>query len=207
MVRPRKLSDDDILDAAREVFVAHGPHVSTTVVAEAVGLSQAALFKRFGTKENLMVRALLPPPRVDWVDLLGEGPDQRPMHAQLLEIADAAMRFFDRMLPCLMTLKAAGLDLVDLVAAQPEPPPLMVRRALRRWFAAAMDQGRMRRGDPDALALAFMGAMQARAAFSHMFGAEPLTPELREAHVRGVVDALWSGLAPQSAPLAPAEET
>ena len=58
MVRPRLFSDAEILQVARRCFLEHGPAVSTTVIASEVGLSQAALFKRFGTKQNLMLLAL-----------------------------------------------------------------------------------------------------------------------------------------------------
>lgn len=199
MARPRKRSDEEILEVARRVFIEHGPAASTVLVADAVGLSQAALFKRFGTKEHLLVRALLPVATPAWLELVDRGPDERPVPEQLHEIAEELIAFFDRMLPCLMTLKAAGLDLHALVRQAPDPPPLQTRRALRAWFQRAVDRGLVRGADPDALAFTFVGAMQARAAFSHMFGAEPLTPALRRAHARGVVDALWSGLAPRPA--------
>ena len=196
MARPRKHSDEELLDAAREVFLAHGPAASTTLIADAVGLSQAALFKRFGTKELLMVRALLPPSRIGWVEALEAGPRPGELPDQLVEIAVDATRFFDRMMPCLMTLKAAGLDLAALVRSLPTPPPIRARRAATAWFQAAMDQGRMRPADAEALAYTFIGSVQSRSAMSHIFGEPVLTEPQRLAHARGVVDGLWHGLRP-----------
>ncbi|MCK6507116.1 TetR/AcrR family transcriptional regulator [Myxococcota bacterium] len=196
MARPRKHTDQELLDAAREVFLAHGPAASTTLVADAVGLSQAALFKRFGTKEQLMVRALMPPPRIGWVEALEAGPGPGPLPDQLVEIAVEATRFFDRMMPCLMTLKAAGLNLAQMVRSLPTPPPILARRAATAWFLRAMDQGRMRRADADALAYTFIGSVQSRSAMSHIFGEPALTESQRLAHARGVVDGLWNGLRP-----------
>ena len=75
MARPRKHTDEELLAVARAVFIAHGPAVSMSVIAEQVGLSQPALSKRFGSKETLMVRALLPEPIDAWADMLDAGPD------------------------------------------------------------------------------------------------------------------------------------
>lgn len=196
MVRPRKFTDEDILTAARAVFLEHGPGASTTLVAAAVGMSQAALFKRFGTKDRLLMRSLLPRGPIAFIGSLQRGPDQRPIPDQLVEIAVEASRFFDQMMPCLMTLKAAGLDLERTLRGAPEPPPLRARRAAAAWLQQAMDGGRMRPGQADSIALMFLGAIQARAAMTHIFGDAPLDEDQRLAHAQAVMDALWHGLDP-----------
>ena len=43
-------------------FLEHGAAVSTTVIAERLGISHGVLFQRFGTKDQLLRAALLPPP-------------------------------------------------------------------------------------------------------------------------------------------------
>ena len=57
-MRPKIKTDEQLLAAARSAFIEFGGAVSTTVIAENAGVSQATLFKRFGTKEQLMKRAL-----------------------------------------------------------------------------------------------------------------------------------------------------
>ena len=54
-MRPRQFTDEDILTATQACILELGPSVSTTVIAGRVGMSQAALFKRFGTKEKLFL--------------------------------------------------------------------------------------------------------------------------------------------------------
>ncbi|NOY26221.1 MAG: helix-turn-helix transcriptional regulator [Oligoflexia bacterium] len=110
MVRPRKFTDQDILHAARAVFLEHGPAASTTLIADAVGMSQAALFKRFGTKDRLLLLSLVPSGSIAFIERLQAGPDDRPIPDQLVAVALEASRFFDTMMPCLMTLRAAGLN-------------------------------------------------------------------------------------------------
>ena len=47
MGRPQTISNEDMLAAAREVFLKHGVFGSTKEIAQRAGISEAALFKRF----------------------------------------------------------------------------------------------------------------------------------------------------------------
>lgn len=61
MGRNKEVPDDEILRRAREVFLAGG-HVPVRELAGAVGLSPATLYQRFGGKDELFLKALLPTP-------------------------------------------------------------------------------------------------------------------------------------------------
>ena len=50
-MRPRLVSDDEILDAARTCLLAHGPSVALSVIGERLNVSGPALLKRFGSKD------------------------------------------------------------------------------------------------------------------------------------------------------------
>src|SRR3712207_4659504 len=54
MARPRTISDDDIRQAARAVFVEHGASAPVSLIAERLGVTHAALFGRAGTKDQLL---------------------------------------------------------------------------------------------------------------------------------------------------------
>lgn len=198
MVRPRRHDDHEILEVARAVFLEHGPGASLQLVAEQVGMSQPALFKRFGTKEAFLVRALAPSERLPWVERLFAGPDQRPLPEQLREIAEGAMAFFSIAVPCMMTLRASGLDLHRLIPSDHPTSPPRVRGALVSFLAAARDRGLLRQVDPERLATLFIGGLQARAMEAHMLGL-PTGPDEDAAHAAAVVDLLWSGARPQGA--------
>jgi len=58
MGRPRLVADVAILAAAREVFLSRGAAATTQDVAAKAGLSQAAIFKRFSTKQELFLAAM-----------------------------------------------------------------------------------------------------------------------------------------------------
>ena len=57
MGRPQLVSRDEIVAAARQVFVREGLGASIRDVAAVAGISEAAIFKRFSTKAALIVAA------------------------------------------------------------------------------------------------------------------------------------------------------
>jgi len=193
MARPQKVSDEEILDVARKSFIEHGASLSTSKIAEALGVSQAALFKRFGTKKQLLFRAMMPPQVPPWAMIAGSGPDERPIELQLNEIAVAIIVFFKTMLPCIMVLRSSGINPEDLLAKFDTPPPVVGHRAVAAWFRRAMDQGRIRECDASMLAFNFIGAFHGRIMIDHLargyFG--PMDTEAYAAHT---VDMMMRGL-------------
>ena len=200
MARPRQVTDDEILEVARACFE-EDPNASTVTIAQRVGLSQAALFKRFGTKMRLMLRAMgitFGPP---WVPIVEKGPDDRPVPEQLAEIGDAIVGFFRKMMPRLAVMKAVGLSFTDMFGEEEKPPPIVGYEALTAWFERAIEQGLVRDGDPKGFAIAFLGMFQARAFWAHFAGdhfPSPMPDD--EAYTRHVVSLFWRGVAPEEAP-------
>lgn len=197
MARPRHISDDEILEVARECFTAD-PTTSTVTIAERVGLSQAALFKRFGTKLGLMSQALGVPTTPSWVELAHSGPDDRPVPDQLVELGTRVNAFFTTIMPRVAAMKAAGMTFARMFGHQAEPPPVIGYRALAGWFERAIDQGLVRPADPGGLAIAFIGTFQGRA-FWNFFAAGQFPAPLpdNDVYIRHVVDVFWRGLAPE----------
>ena len=197
MARPRTVSDETILEMARAVFLEHGPGTSTEVVAKRLGVSQAVLFKRFGTKRLLMIAALSPPPVPSFAARLATGPSEdSAVRDQLGELGAELMQFFSKMVPNLMCLRAAGILPEDLLARFDTPPPMLAQQALSSWLARGMVQGRLRNSDPSALAYALLGSFHMKVFISHVTR-KPLSPEDLSRYVEDVVDALWDGLKPQ----------
>lgn len=196
MVRPRSFTDDEILDVARQCFIEHGPGVSTNTIADAVGVSQATLFKRFGTKHDLMTKALAIKPKVELIEFLHQGPTPEPIPEQLLRFATFMTAMFDRMLPCIMAMWAAGLDPKAQWEDPSQAPPIIARRALTAFFDGAVEQGRMKPGDNDARAMVFIGAVKELAFQQHMF--RQAAPRQEPAiYAAAVVDTFWNGWAPE----------
>lgn len=155
--RPRETSDEEILDAARRLFLEHGPQLATSKIAAALGISAPALFHRFGNKRALLVAAICP----RGIPLAGlEYQPDEPIGQQLLTFA-RALNQFSRMLQPVMTLaKSAGIDHAEIFASYETPPPIQLLTELDGFFAGAQTAGVIRPGNPRSLSLAFVGAIQ-----------------------------------------------
>ena len=195
MARPRLVSDVEILDAARSCFIEQGPQVSTTVIAEQVGLSQAALFKRFGTKQQLMLAALRPPEVPSWIARVEQGPDDRPIDEQLREIAESISAFFVEMAPRLATLWASGCQVREIMAEFEVPPPVRGMLALTRWFTLARNAGLVHSENPQVTALMMIGSLHGRAFMGTMLGADA-GPGLDQ-YASQLANTMWRGIAPR----------
>ncbi len=135
MGRPATFSDDDLLRVARDVFTVDGPHAPLERIAERLGVSTAALFKRVPTKAELLLRSLCPPAPA-FVATMATGPGPAP-RAELLAHLQALTAFVDVALPGLLALRAAGVELmVPTSTEQHPPPPVILRQAFARWLAA-----------------------------------------------------------------------
>ncbi len=197
MARPRQITDDQILETARQVFLQHGPGASTTVIAQQLGVSQAALFKRFGTKDELLLAAMRPP-EPGWLGLVEAGPDDRDLRDQLVEIAHALDDFYVEHVPAMATLRSSGMDLDQIRACHDSQPLVRAQRSMASWLRRAREAGRIRAAvDADALAVSLLGTLQARAFMNHMAGSQlPLGDP--DATIASLVDLLWNGIAPET---------
>ena len=193
-MRPRQFTDAELFAAAREVILAHGPAVSARRIAEELGVSAAALFKRVGTKHELIRRALVGENVPDFVAHLEEGPDERPVHEQLLERAEEINAFFVKAMPAIAMLKAGGFCPSVVFADLEVPPPIRALRALTSWFEALRTQGRVTITDPETIAMAFLGALQAPHAVRSFL---PSYPDGGPSYLSTLVQTTLHGIAPQ----------
>ncbi|HJN76548.1 MAG TPA: helix-turn-helix domain-containing protein [Myxococcota bacterium] len=172
MSRPREVSDEEILDAARRVFIEHGPSVATSVVAKELGVSAPALFHRFGSKRALLIAALKPR-RFPMFERMQEGfATDTSLEVQLLEIAEAFGRFAKELHPCMGMVRAAGITPEEIFASYDIPPPLRGMQAFCAFLQQAQDAGAIRPGPVLPMALAFVGGIQGPVFLSFHLGQE-----------------------------------
>ena len=129
-MRPRRVSDEEFLEAARTCLLEHGAAVSLDAIARCVGVSGPAVLKRFGTKEQLVTRALLSdaPP-----DLSG-GPEPGPLRPQLVAILVRTAKLVANAAPRLATLRAGGVTGAQIAE---NPHPRAARQNLLKWLTKA----------------------------------------------------------------------
>jgi AcrR family transcriptional regulator len=73
MTRPKTITNEEILAAARGVFRAQGHAATTRDIAQAAGISEGILYQRFGSKDDLFFASMAPSPP-DLEVLLGPDP-------------------------------------------------------------------------------------------------------------------------------------
>ena len=195
--RPRQWADEDILRVARECFLEQGPSVSTVVIAERLGMSHGALFKRFATKEELLIQALLPVQQHGWMERLSDGPDERSICDQLVEIATKLSEFFELLTPAIATLRSAGISMEDMGRRHNVPPPVVGHQAMSNWFRQAQQQGRLGSVDADALTMVFFGGLRARSFLRHITN-NTYPASNGKNHAAVLVETLWAGMAPEN---------
>ena len=88
MGRPEAVSNAEILEVARRLFLEQGATLSASEIAQALGVSHTTIFNRFGSKEQLMLAALAPLKETPWVAALESGPGPGSVRDQLVALAD-----------------------------------------------------------------------------------------------------------------------
>jgi AcrR family transcriptional regulator len=195
MVRPRNTTDAQILEEARACFLEHGAGVSTTLIAERLGISHGVLFQRFGTKDQLLRAALMPPSEQPWMARVRAGPDDRDVRTQLAELAEEISTYLEQIVPCVAVLRSAGLLLESLAERREELPPVRARREITAWFSRAIARGLLRAVTPAHAADLFLGPLQFRPFQQHLSG-QGFDRADNRAYREFVVDAVCRTLAP-----------
>jgi AcrR family transcriptional regulator len=198
MARPTTIRDEDILAAAREVFLEKGISATTAEVAERAGVSEGTLFNRFKTKYDLFKAAMVEDGEPAWIRKLAESVGKRDVQEALAESALAAIGFFRERLPLMMMAWSNQGMTGELPEGlrQPNPPPLRALKALTGYFEAEMRAGRLRRHDPEICARMFSGSLMQYAFLEVVLAAHDELPLPAETFVRGLVHLIWTGAAP-----------
>ncbi|MEK9506233.1 TetR/AcrR family transcriptional regulator [Gaopeijia maritima] len=207
MGRPRAVTDEQIIAAARRCFLDRGAGVPASEIARDLGVSHTTLFNRFGSKEGLLVAALEPPREVPWVEALEAGPDGRPVRDQLVEHARVISAFYAEMEAGLSLLRAAGVEHGSggCTRGEGEAESAAERgyHALVAWLERAQRQESLAICDSRTLASTILGALHgwtltatACGQGDHAEGAGAC--DAGDRHVERVVDLLWHGIGPRA---------
>ena len=192
MGRARTVEDEDILKAARLAFLDRGQLATTREIADAAGISQAVLYQRFGSKDDLFFAAMAPPPP-DLEDLLCEPPrGAEETEAYLADVAERLYRYFETVAPLFVQLATHTAFHSDHLADAHGP---MMESGLVESLGARLgglaDRGFVRKGDGSAMAGLLISVVHGEALSAALLKTPPDEKRRRE-----TIRLIWRGLKP-----------
>jgi AcrR family transcriptional regulator len=196
MARPRLISDDEIRSAVRKGVLEQGPQVSLELIADRLGVTTPALFKRFGSRNALLLSALALPEHPRFIELLEQGPDDRPFETQLHEIIEAHMQFLDECWPCMAALRESGIPKEQLKELLGKGPLLKAVHLFTAWLDRARKQGLADIPSSEHVALAVFGAGHMPIMIRHMSKLTGGVPPGIDGYPRMISKLISKGLAP-----------
>ncbi|KAF3889736.1 MULTISPECIES: TetR/AcrR family transcriptional regulator [Nostocales] len=145
MARNPTITQSQILEAARAVFLEQGFSATTADVANRAGISSASIFKHFPTKESLFFAAMSDTPRDRiWTAELEAEIGQGDPRSDLLKIALRIASYSEELLPRMMlawSIRQPG-EIVKPPGIEPD------FTAIAAYIGREMALGRIVRGDP-----------------------------------------------------------
>lgn len=195
MSRPKSIETEDILAIARDVFLAEGGLGSTKEIARRAGISEPALFKRFGTK-NALFFAALAPPKADVAAIFApaeaEKDPQRALHLLARGLLSYYRLAIPRMLP-LINHPAVGPEVLRKRINDVGAFHLDV--VLASYLKAQHVAGRIHAPNIQAATGLLVAMLHAIVVFEAMGVHGGRLPERALA---AMLDTLWSGFAPKA---------
>lgn len=201
MGRNPKITNDEILEAARQVFLDQGSGASTADIADRAGISEASIFKRFATKQDLFMAAIGITKTPTWVKKLESGTPKPEFKAELIEICGEILAFYQDVFPRIIMMMSPMKLL--LMSKQFIPPPIRDSHLLAGFLQRAIDLGYLRPCDARTVAQLLVGAIN-NYAMTQTFKKSPKSSAFVQSEqlepvefVRSTIDILWAGIAPE----------
>lgn len=196
MARPITITDEQILEAARTVFLKDGMNASTVEIARLAGVAEGTIFRRFATKEALFWAAIKPPAVPSWVRELDLLSGQGDMRDNLILIVREIIHFAQERIPFAML----GWSHKPSAPVAPEEEAPIVRdsRRLVRFLQQEVERGRLRPCRVEMVARLLLGSCL-NLVLDSAVNKQPLTPEEIDRFIADLIETLWQGIAPPTA--------
>jgi AcrR family transcriptional regulator len=197
MIRPSTITTEQILDAAREVFLEKGIQATTAEVARRADVAEGSIFKRFRTKHELFRRAMEPTVQdPEFLRMLPQRVGNGDLRRHLFEFGTEMLAFMRRLMPLMMMSWSNRKCGLPKHLSMPDPPPVRAVRRIAAFFEAEMRRKRLRRHDPEILARVFVGSVQNYVFLELLLKAHHQPSIPAEEYLRGLVHLIWTGAAP-----------
>lgn len=192
MARTRTISDERILDAAREVFLEQGLEGTTVEIAKRAKISEGTIFKRFETKEQLFLAAMAIELPV-WLKRSWAEAGVHPLRESLRMVCEALIEFFKEMIPRMTMIMAKSGKTPKEMFGPDEAPPLRAIKALSIYLRQEQRLGRLGDRDVEILARMIISACH-HYAFIEFIGTNSAFQIEQARYIEGVLDYLFEPL-------------
>lgn len=193
MSRPKTITDEAVLRVARDIFRTRGHTATTREIADAAGISEAILYQRFGSKDDLFFAAMRPTgPGID--ELLGPEDPPEDAHKYLRMTIAKIAKYFAEIIPeALHVTTHPSFD--PAVFSRGPMPSALLRQALATRLQSLMKRKRVSLSSADAAARLLVSLAHDWAlgrALMHQRSSK------RDKELQELVDVVWEGLRPTS---------
>ena len=195
MARPTIITEEQVLEAAREIYVRDGINASTIEIAKKAGISEGSIFKRFPTKDALFLAATKTPPVPKWAveleTLVGKGDSKE----NLIHIVSEMLQFGMQVMPLVMLTWGTRMAQLETDAPKEETPAQRDFRLLRTYIEAEITDKRIRSNNPYVLTKLIF-AITTDYVIGAMSNQQSPSIEEMKSHAKSAVEMIWGGIAP-----------
>jgi AcrR family transcriptional regulator len=192
MARPRSITEEHVLETARQVFSELGRAASTREIARRAGVSEGVLYQRYGSKESLFFASLHPP--APPLEVLFGTPPKNQARAHLLSLAERLTDYFARTLPAIHHLVSHPLmDEATLRQHHDGLPFVPVMMALKNRLEDMRKAKLVSIADTMAAAQCLLSIIISTAHLEHLHGGA----DGRKDRLRAALQVIWSGIQPE----------
>ncbi len=192
MSRNKTITDDEILAVARSLFLKEGAKASTRTLTKTAGISEAVIFQRFRTKEDLFFAAMVPP-EAQLESLFNVQPGHKQVIANLKLVSLQIVTYFREVMPVFLSLISHPSFDMRTFLQRHTMPAMQISDRLTTYLSAEADLGRIRK-DNVATAAAVLLSHLHNLALSETIGLHQFIDTDRA--ISNAIAVLWEGLTP-----------
>lgn len=203
MPRRPTITNEEILEVARQIFLEQGFGASTVDIADKAGISEASIFKRFATKQALFEAAMDIAEKPKWLKILTEGTPSEDFKIELTDVCGQMLASYQEMIPRVMMVMGQG----NVPPPPPvPPPPLRDTRLLAEYLERAIALGYLHPCSSTIVGHLIVGAMMnyvivSNVTVTKLSASESfLVPEAiaPDEFIETLIEVLWKGIAPHA---------
>jgi AcrR family transcriptional regulator len=191
MPRNKTITDEKILAVARSLFLKEGAKASTRTLAKMAGISEAVVFQRFGTKQDLFFAAMVPQ-EAQLEAIFSIQPGQKQVTENLKSVSLQIVVYFREVMPIFLSLISHPSFDLQTFLKRHTMPGMQLANKLTEYLNAEAALGRICKDNVAAAAI-LLSHLHNLALSENIGSHKPIDTDCA---ISDAIEALWKGLAP-----------